>query len=115
MTACITCGHTSHSAKQNNDRSVLIAVKVYVGFIMSHILSSCHAWRYSQGRQRWQITTAALQVVTSALANSVPGLEANTNGPHGNSMAAAVAEAVSRPGGIASYLMHNLPPHAGMS
>ena len=108
-------GLTSHCAKQMSNLSVLVAVKVYVGFIMSHIVSSCHAWRYSQRRQRWQITTAALQVVISALASSELGLEANTNGPNGNSMAAAVAEAVSRPGGTASYLLHNLPPHAGMS
>ncbi|KAL0029785.1 hypothetical protein WJX79_010638 [Trebouxia sp. C0005] len=61
-------------------------VKSYVGFTLSHILSSCHSWRYGKRSQRWDITTAALQ---------------------------AVADAVSRPGHPAAYLFINWPPHAG--
>ncbi|KAL0029746.1 hypothetical protein WJX79_007038 [Trebouxia sp. C0005] len=60
-------------------------VKSYVGFTLSHILSSCHSWRYGKRSQRWDIITAALQ---------------------------AVAEAVSKPGHPAAYLFINLPPHA---
>ena len=81
-------------------------------FILSHILGGCHGWRFSQCRQRWQITSAALQVLTTALASSASGLDSRTDGSQECSVAAAVAEAVS---GSASYLLHNLPPHAGMS
>ncbi|DBA87051.1 TPA: hypothetical protein ACH3X2_005293 [Trebouxia sp. C0005] len=42
-------------------------VKSDVGFTLSHILSSCHNWQYAKCSQRWDITTAALQVLHAVM------------------------------------------------
>lgn len=85
----------------------------FVGFTLSHILGS---WRYTKRSQRWLVTTAALQVLQAALASPLMGL----GSPDSTgviqpdwSLAQAVAQAVSQPGGPAAYLFNNLPPHAG--
>ena len=88
-------------------------MQVYVGFCLTHILSSCHAWRYSQRRQRWQIAAAALQVLGSALAGPLAGPADSQPAALDWSLATAVAQAVSQSGGLAGYLLPNLPPHAG--
>lgn len=80
----------------------------YVGFTLSHILSSCHSWRYAKRSQRWDITTAALQVLQAAMTSPLTPQA----GPNW-SVAQAVAEALSKPGHPAAYLFINLPPHAG--
>ena len=88
----------------------------YVGFTLSHILSSCHSWRYAKRSQRWEVTTAALQVLQAAMTSPLTpqtGLNSNDQTQPDWSVAQAVAEAVSKPGHPAAYLFINLPPHAG--
>ncbi len=88
----------------------------YVGFTLSHILSSCHSWRYAKRSQRWDIAAAALQVLQAAMTSPlIPQGRLNSNDQTQPdwSVAQTVAEAVSKPGHPAAYLFMNLPPHAG--
>ena len=104
----------------------VIAMQTFVGFTLSNILSSCHSWRYTKRSQKWSITAAALEVVYTALNSPLAGKSSShqlhltegqrTSGRQADwSVAQAVAETVSRPGGPAGYLFANLPTHAGES
>lgn len=94
-------------------------LQAFVGFTLSNILSSCHSWRYTRRSQRWSLTAAAVEVLYTALTTPL-GARQSSDQEHSSrgdqadwSLAQAVAEAVSRPGGPAGYLFGNLPPHAG--
>ena len=91
-------------------------LQAYVGFTVSHILSTSHSWLYTKRSQKWEIATAALEVLQAALTSPLIGQGVpNSLGKCEPdwSLAQAVAEAVSKHGGPAGYLFVNLPPHAG--
>ena len=118
MSAQSLCSNVDARLDSNNLCICVSVLQGYVGFTLSHILSSCHSWHYTRRSQRWEVTTAALRVLHAALSGPLMGQGTpNTLGQCQPdwSLAQAVAEAVSRPGGPAGYLFVNLPPHAGQS
>ena len=87
-----------------------------VGFTLNSVLATCHSWCFTARSQKWLIKAAALRVLHTSLASplasqSPPGV-GKQYAPDW-SLARAVAEAVSRPGGPAGYLFVNLPPPEG--
>ena len=87
-----------------------------VGFTLNSVLASCNSWRFTTRSQKWLIKAAALRVLHACLANPLAAQVPAGNGRQYEpdwSLARAVAEAVSRPGGPAGYLFANLPPPEG--
>lgn len=94
----------------------MCALQMFVGFTLNNILASCDSWRFTARSQKWVVKAAALRVLHASLATPLASqIPAGFGGQYEAdwSLAKAVAEAVSRPGGPAAYLFVNLPPPAG--
>lgn len=89
---------------------------MFVGYTLNNILASCNSWRFTSRSHKWVVKAAALRILQASLAcplaSQIPAGMGARYEPDW-SLAQAVAEAVSRPGGPAGYLFVNLPPPAG--
>lgn len=113
----LTGPHTAwHMADQLSSDKCMRALQPLVGFTLNSVLASCNSWRFTTRSQKWLVKAAALRVLHACLANPLAAQVPAGNGRQYEpdwSLARAVAEAISRPGGPAGYLFVNLPPPEG--